>query len=59
MRRLHLPPTLAFGPPPDSAQFQRAIAAMGEQDWLIFISPQAVYSSQAAIKNAGHNFHLL
>lgn len=45
-------PTIAFAPPPDLQAFQQAIMALGEQDWLIFISPQAVYSSMIHIRNA-------
>jgi uroporphyrinogen-III synthase len=43
-------PTLAFAPPPDSEAFDRALAAFGDQDWLIFISPQAVLASVPAIR---------
>lgn len=38
-------PTIAFAPPPDPDAFQRALSLLDEQDWLIFISPQAVYAS--------------
>lgn len=48
---IHLP-TIAFEPPTDLSKFQQSIDALGEQDWLIFISPQAVYASIAAICKA-------
>lgn len=48
---IHLP-AIQFGPPPDSQAFQRAIQSVFGQDWLIFISPQAVYASVAAIRSA-------
>lgn len=43
-------PTIAFAPPPHPEALTQAIAALGEQDWLIFISPQAVYATAAAIR---------
>lgn len=38
-------PTIAFAPPPDQAAYESALQQLGEQSWLIFISPQAVYAS--------------
>lgn len=43
-------PTIAFAPPPDPQAFQQAIGQLGEQDWLIFISPQAVSASLPALR---------
>lgn len=49
-------PTIEFAPPQDLSAYQRAIASLGTQDWLIFISPQAVYSSIPAIRSAWPHF---
>lgn len=38
-------PTIAFSPPPNEKVLQHALQQLGEQDYLVFISPQAVYSS--------------
>lgn len=54
-RALHLP-TIAIAPPPDLLAFRQAIRVLGGQEWLIFISPQAVYASIAAIKRAWPEF---
>jgi uroporphyrinogen-III synthase len=43
-------PTIVFGPPPNRVQFERSIALLGQQDWLIFISPQAVYAIVPSIR---------
>jgi uroporphyrinogen-III synthase len=43
-------PTIAFAPPPDLIACQRALAVIGEQDWLIFVSPQAVYHGVPVIR---------
>jgi uroporphyrinogen-III synthase len=43
-------PTIAFAPPPDESVFQESLTHLAEQDWLIFISPQAVYASIAHIR---------
>jgi uroporphyrinogen-III synthase len=51
----HLP-TLAFAPPSDQQAYEAAIAALGEQDMLIFISPQAVYSSIPDIRRRWPQF---
>lgn len=45
-------PTIAFAPPSDPAAFQAAIQNLGDQEWLIFISPQSVYASVGAIRTA-------
>ena len=44
-------PTIAFAPA-DEKNFAAAVTKLGEQDWLIFISPQAVYASIPAIRRA-------
>jgi|SRR5579883_475545 uroporphyrinogen-III synthase len=49
-------PTIAFAPPPDQETFQESINALGKQDLLIFISPQAVYSSIASIRKTWPQF---
>lgn len=45
-------PTIIFAPPPDTAAFQRGLELLGEQDWLLFVSPQAVRASVPAIRRA-------
>lgn len=45
-------PTIEFAPPPDEAAFRAGIAAIGEQDWVIFVSQQAVRASVSAIRAA-------
>jgi uncharacterized protein HemX/uroporphyrinogen-III synthase len=42
-------PTLTFVKPTDSAVVEQQIRALDQYDWLIFISPQAVYASQDSI----------
>jgi uroporphyrinogen-III synthase len=42
-------PALAFGPPDDTALFASRLQELPLLDWLIFISPQAVKASSAAI----------
>jgi uroporphyrinogen-III synthase len=37
-------PVLSFAPPQDTTAFQEAVNQLGEQDWLIFVSPRAVYA---------------
>ncbi len=54
-RAIHFP-TIAFGPPPDVDAFNQAIAALGEQEWWIFNSPQAVYASIVTIRQAWPHF---
>lgn len=48
---LHLP-TIAIAPPADLAALDAAIAELAHQDWLIFVSPQAVYASIVSIRQA-------
>jgi uroporphyrinogen-III synthase len=43
-------PTLFFAPPENSLLLQYQIAKLDQYDWLIFISPQAVYASSEMIK---------
>jgi len=50
-RAVHFP-TIAFAPPQDLNAFQQAIPMLGEQEWLIFNSPRAVYSSVVSIRRA-------
>lgn len=50
----HLP-TIAFAPPKDLDQLQSALEKLGEQEWLIFISPQAVRASVASIRRLWPN----
>lgn len=40
-KALHFP-VIAFAPPADEQAFQEAIHALGDQDWIIFNSPQSV-----------------
>lgn len=49
-------PTIAFAPAPDQPAFIAGIHALANQDWLIFISPQAVYSSINTIKKIWPHF---
>lgn len=49
-------PTIAFAPPPDQLAFETAIQQLGNQSWLIFISPQAVSASVPAIRQAWPHF---
>ncbi len=46
---IHLP-TIDFAPPADEQTYQQALQQVGEQDWLIFISPQAVIASIVPIR---------
>lgn len=46
---LHFP-TIIFAPPPDPVIYEQSIARLGEQDWLLFVSPQAVRASVPAIR---------
>lgn len=41
---IHLP-TIAFAPPIKGNEWHETLKRLDEQDWLIFISPQAVYAS--------------
>jgi len=45
-------PTIAILPPRDINAFQQNLSILGIQDWLIFISPQAVYASMTEIRRA-------
>lgn len=45
-------PTIAFAPPPNEKKFHQEIMLLDEQEYLIFISPQAVAASINAIKQA-------
>jgi len=49
-------PTIAFGPPLDQAGFLQSLILLGEQDWLIFISPQAVHASITQIQRLWPHF---
>lgn len=49
-------PTISFAPPPDSEAFQSALTQLGAQDWLVFISPQAVFASIAHIRKVWPHF---
>ncbi|RDI38370.1 uroporphyrinogen-III synthase [Aquicella lusitana] len=46
---VHLP-AMRFEPLVDQPDFQSALDHLGEQDWVLFVSPQAVYASIAAIR---------
>ena len=52
---LHFP-VIAFAPPADESAFQQAIHALGEQDWIIFNSAQAVKAAVPALRAAWPNF---
>lgn len=43
-------PTIEFAPPSDQSAFEQTITRLGEQDWLLFVSPQAVRASVSAIR---------
>lgn len=43
-------PTIEIGPPQDAAALPEKLAHLDQYDWLIFISPQAVYQSANYIK---------
>jgi uroporphyrinogen-III synthase len=48
-------PTLAFVPT-DQTLFEETVRQLGEQDWLIFISPQAVFASVPTIRRIWPHF---
>jgi len=48
--------TISFASAPHPDEFAQAIECLGEQDWLIFISPQAVYASLPAIQQRWRAF---
>jgi uroporphyrinogen-III synthase len=50
-KSIHLP-TIEFAFPKDAAHMKKAIALLGEQDWIIFISPQAVMACVPLILDA-------
>ena len=54
-RAIHFP-TIAFAPPDNESAFQQAIRQLGEQEWIIFNSPNAVYASIVAIRTAWPQF---
>lgn len=43
-------PTIMFAPPADQQAFEDAVAQLGDQHWLLFVSPQAVRASVPAIR---------
>lgn len=43
-------PAIEFAPPADTDLLQQAVASLGDQDWIIFISPRSVYSSVPLIR---------
>ena len=45
-------PTISFAPPPDKAAFEQGITELGEQDWIVFVSPYAVRVSVPSIRKA-------
>lgn len=49
-------PTIAFLPPLDSLAFQEEVSKIDQQDWLVFISPQAVYASSSTIQKKWPEF---
>jgi uroporphyrinogen-III synthase len=49
-------PTIVFTPPPGPDLYQQAIHTLGDQDWLIFSSPQSVYTSIPAIRKEWPQF---
>lgn len=49
-------PTIAFAPPDMPIAFHPAMRQLGEQDWLIFVSPQTVYQSIVDIRRAWPQF---
>ena len=52
---LHFP-TIEFAPPQDVSAFEQTIKQLGQQDWLLFVSPQAVRASVPAIRRAWPQF---
>lgn len=51
---IHLP-TISIAPPSDKTALREGIACLGDQDWLIFISPQAVYQAATALRQTWPN----
>lgn len=49
-------PTIVFGPPEETDAFQTVAKALPSQEWLIFISPQAVHASIPALSQMWPHF---
>lgn len=49
-------PTIEFAPPPSQTAFEEGIASLGKEDWIIFVSPQAVRASVARIRSKWPSF---
>lgn len=49
-------PTIDFAPPQDMTAFDQAVNALGEMEWLLFVSPYAVIASVPAIRRAWPQF---
>lgn len=49
-------PVIAFAPPADEQAFHHAIATLGEQDWVLFNSPQSVRAVVPAMRAAWPQF---
>ncbi len=49
-------PVIAFAPPADQAGFMSAIESLGQQDWVIFNSPQSVRAAVPAMRSVWPNF---
>jgi uroporphyrinogen-III synthase len=49
-------PTIEIQSKQNDADFMKNLTNLGTQDWLIFISPQAVYTSIASIRNHWPHF---
>jgi uroporphyrinogen III methyltransferase/synthase len=49
-------PTIAFLPPDQPQAMQKIISELGQFDWLIFISPQAVNATSAMLKQHWPNW---
>jgi uroporphyrinogen-III synthase len=43
-------PTVAFAPPENPEMITKQVARLAQQDWIIFISPQAVHASMPVMK---------
>lgn len=51
-------PTIEIQPPENVAAFTEAIAKLNQYDWVVFVSPQAVYQSVQAIQKYWPTFPL-
>lgn len=49
-------PTIAFAPPRDEQLFEQMVHAMGDHDWIIFNSPQAVRATVVAMRRMWPHF---